>query len=145
MMRTGYLVAAAAGVIHGGFSVYWGLGGSWLLDTVGSVADAFDGALLLIVLVGLGKIVFALAPLLVDTRVARWIYRVGAVVLAVWGAASMIGAVIGLLGNPSDPTALWGHLLLWDPLFVVWGIALLAGTIAPAQTPRRKIGAAPIQ
>ncbi|AIT60822.1 DUF3995 domain-containing protein [Corynebacterium doosanense] len=137
-MRTGYLVAAAAGVIHCGFSVYWGLGGTWLLNTVGSVADAFDGALLLILLVGLAKLAFALVPLVADTRAARWIYRAGAVVLVVWGAASMVGAAIRLPGSPIDPTALWGHLLWWDPLFVVWGIALFAGTMAPSDRGARQ-------
>lgn len=137
-MRTGYLVAAAAGVIHGGFSVYWGLGGTWLLNTVGSVADAFDGALLLILLVGLAKLAFALAPLVVDTRATRWIYRAGAAVLAVWSGVSMVGATIGILGSADDPLALWGHLLWWDPLFLVWGVALFAGTMAPSDRGARQ-------
>lgn len=128
-MRAGYLVAAAAGVIHGGFSVYWGLGGTWLLGTVGSVADAFEGALVLIVVVGLAKLAFAVLPLVADTLMRRWMYRAGGTVLAGWGVASMLGAAAGLVGTPTDRTALLGHLLLWDPLFLVWGAALFAGTM----------------
>ena len=39
--RTLVLVAAAAGLVHAGFSAYWALGGTWLLSTIGAIAVEF--------------------------------------------------------------------------------------------------------
>ena len=59
--------ACAAGVVHALFSLYWALGGSWLLDTVGA--------------------------------------------------------------------ALAGHSWLWDPLFLLWGLALLGYLLLSKHAP----------
>ena len=56
----------------------------------------------------------------------------GAGVLVVYGAANIAGAVIGLTGlagEPGDRAALWGHAALWDPLFLLWGLALAAALV----------------
>lgn len=63
------LGAAAAGLVHGGFSLYWAIGGRWLLNTVGAWAvdladqeSALTVAFLLII--AAVKIGGALCPLL---------------------------------------------------------------------------------
>lgn len=127
-MRTGYLVAAAAGIVHGGFSLYWAAGGTWLLGTVGMITEVFADARYLAFAVGVAKVAFALAPLLLDAELARWMYRAAGAVLFVWGAISMIGAALGLVLGGGNTEALLGHLLIWDPLFAVWGAAVVAGT-----------------
>ncbi|MGO3152669.1 MAG: hypothetical protein ACTIJJ_08630 [Galactobacter sp.] len=51
-------IACVAGLIHASFSCYWGLGGAWLLDTVGQgMVQALDGALWLLIPVGVFKAV----------------------------------------------------------------------------------------
>lgn len=61
--------------------------------------------------------------------------KVAAVVLVVYGALNVVGAGLGLAGVANDGhvdrTALWGHALLWDPWFVLWGALLWrAATVA---------------
>lgn len=136
--RTAIIVAAVAGSIHAGFSVYWGLGGDALLDTVGTIADQFAGRRWILTVIGFIKGVAALTPLALFARgrPISWVLRAGmwagGAVLIFWGAANTATSALlaaGTVPRPAsyDRTATLGHALLWDPLFLVWGLALSAG------------------
>lgn len=154
-----FVGAAVAGLLHAAASLYWALGGTWLLDTVGQFAVDMQregGPLITLMLwvVTLAKVAGALVPLLDHARppAHRWVRVVswlGVLVLLAWGGAGMIGAWIALTSGTStgDDTALVGHAFLWDPLFVIWAIllawALIAsrswwrpGLVAPGSPPR---------
>ena len=144
--RAGWVMlwlAAAAGTVHGLFSLYWALGGHWLLDTVGAwaVELADDSPVAAgVALAGIAAVKFAGAavPLLVEAgrirgrrgwRIAEW---AGAAFLILYGGANTVIAWLVLLGGlvPAggyDRAAMIGHAALWDPLFLLWGLALGAG------------------
>lgn len=136
------LVAALAGILHGAASIYWGLGGQWLLETVGDqVTGQFAGFGWVIIVVGLVKVAFALSPLLLDGRWWRLFHWCGAAVLVAWGGLNTV--VINLVlagvlprGEDFDYAAMTGHGWLWDPLFLLWGLALAVGLWA-TRRPRR--------
>lgn len=58
----------------------------------------------------------------------------GAATLVVWGGANavvgnlVIGGVIASTDG-FDRAGMIGHAYLWDPLFLAWGVALVAGLI----------------
>ncbi len=137
-------LAACVGCVHAGFSLYWAAGGTWLLDTVGrwAVQAAAEGSSLVtagLVGIGLLKLIAAFTPAvgeqLATSRLRRWIRRlswVGALGLTAYGAANTVVAALVLTevirsDGGFDRAAMVGHALLWDPLFLVWGIFLLAG------------------
>jgi hypothetical protein len=141
--------AFAVGLLYAAISVYWGLGGSWLLDTVGaSLTQAGRSASALVVLavwcaVGL-KVIASVLPLLAVAvvasgsparrRLTRSLTWIEAVVLTVYG---LILTVVGLLVqagviSPSanaDHRALAWHAYLWDPWFLVWGLLVTAALL----------------
>jgi hypothetical protein len=135
--------ACAVGFVHAAFSLYWALGGRWLLDTVGQwavdrahTAPVAAGAAL--VLVAVVKVGGSVVPLLVEEgRLPgrRWWRRLsagGAVVLLGYGLLNTVVAWAVLSGaievsGAVDRPALLGHAVLWDPLFALWGGLLAAG------------------
>jgi hypothetical protein len=138
-------LAGVLGLIHAGFSAYWGLGGTWLLETVGqNMIRALDGAHWLLLLVGLVKAGCAVIPYLL-ARAGRlfrgpwlWISWLGSAVLILWGGAGCLMAQLVLAGvvEPGggyDHAGQFGHAWLWDPLFLLWGIALGLGLIRGTQ------------
>ncbi|MFC4555799.1 DUF3995 domain-containing protein [Georgenia faecalis] len=135
-------LACAAGLVHAAFSLYWAVGGTWLLDTVGQWAvrlhaEAPLQAGLVLAAVALAKAAGAVVPVLVDRqriggrafwRALSW---VGAVALVAYGGVNTLvsNAVLAGVIRPDggyDRPAMIGHAWLWDPLFLVWGAALLA-------------------
>lgn len=139
--RRWFTAAAVAGTLHAIASIYWGLGGSWLVDTVGQWAEEWrekapvlsSAALLLI---GAAKLAGAWVPLVNDrrplsgARVWRVLSWVGATVLVVYGGLNTIAANValtGVFGPLPDVMATRGHAWLWDPLFFIWGASLLVG------------------
>jgi hypothetical protein len=135
--------ACVAGCVHAGFSLYWALGGDWLLPTVGQWAVRLAEerpvqAGLTLAVVGVVKLLGALLPLwwaagrLAPRRAWRWLFTAGAVVLVVYGGLNVAVAwavLTGVIHTPDgiDRTAQLGHATLWDPLFLVWGICLALG------------------
>jgi hypothetical protein len=135
----------ALGLLYAVAGVYWGLGGSWLLDTVGaSLAPPDRSASAAVVLavwcaVGL-KVIAAVLPLLAvgagAARVRRrYLIRalacVEAAILTVYGLNSTaVGLLVqaGLIGTPADADhrALAWHAYLWGPWLLVWGLLVTA-------------------
>ncbi|WP_432968274.1 DUF3995 domain-containing protein [Dactylosporangium sp. CA-233914] len=150
--------AAVAGLTHAGFSLYWALGGRWLLPTVGQWAvngarDAPVAAGLLLVAVAAVKCAVVAIPLTVSRRPLRrpGVWRafawLAAVVLTGYGALNSVVAwlVLGGVLRPEggfDRQAMIGHAYLWDPLFLVWGVLLGAGLLIGTSDRRKRTVAA---
>jgi Protein of unknown function (DUF3995) len=148
-VRTGgglFVAAAACGVMHALFSLYWGAGGRWLLDTLGErILDAFRGYERLLLLVGVIKLIGAILPWWLEAAswpVRRWsrgLCWAAAVILVGWGGANTIVGQLVLAGvirpkSGYDRAGMIGHAFLWDPLFLVWGLCLAAGLVVGRRT-----------
>lgn len=141
------LTAAAAGAVHGLFSLYWAMGGGWLLESLGAdLIETFSGSRWLLLPVGLVKIFAGVLPLVLARwewpapRLSRSACWVGAIVLVLWGGANTIVGNLVLLGviTPEggyDGPGMAGHAWLWDPLFLLWGASL---TLALLLSPQRR-------
>ncbi|NQX26930.1 DUF3995 domain-containing protein [Microbacteriaceae bacterium VKM Ac-2854] len=145
MARRLFWIAAMLGVAHAAFSLYWAIGGTWLLATVGQWAvrlgrDEPGLAALTLALVAAVKLAAALIPLLVDLgrigapRFWRAVSWVGATGLVIYGLFNVVVATAVLTGvipvADYDHAAMLGHAALWDPLFAAWGLALLGALAA---------------
>ena len=144
--------ACAAGLVHAAFSLYWAAGGQWLLDTVGrwAVRQSREAPLrtgLLLGLVALAKTAGALIPVaaaygrMPRPRVWRVLCWAGAVLLVLYGGANTVvsNAVLAGLVRPEagyDRPAMIGHAWLWDPLFLLWGAALLGYLLLSRRVPQ---------
>jgi hypothetical protein len=136
----------AVGVLYAAVSVYWGLGGTWLVDTVGgSLAKrgrAGDAAVLAAVWAAAAvKLTASLLPLAaVRGRGGRavWILAwLAAGILVLYGlvlsvAGWLVRAGIVHASAHADRRALAWHAYLWDPWFLVWGL-LIAAALARAR------------
>jgi hypothetical protein len=137
--------AFALGLLYAVVSVYRGLGGSWLLDSVGaSLAQpgrAVSAPVVLAVCCAGGlKVIAAVLPLLAVGAGAvrvRWRYLIRALacveaaILTVYGLnLTAVGLLVraGLMGTPAnaDHRALAWHAFLWDPWLLVWGVLVTA-------------------
>ncbi|GAA1558378.1 hypothetical protein GCM10009827_094160 [Dactylosporangium maewongense] len=146
--------AAAAGLLHAGFSLYWAFGGRWLLPTVGQWAvtvarESPVTAGLLLVAVAAVKCTVVVVPLVTSRRSLprpgawRAFAWLAAIVLTGYGALNSIAAwlVLGGVLRPEggfDRQAMLGHAYLWDPLFLVWGLLLGAGLLIGSNDRRRR-------
>jgi hypothetical protein len=144
--------AFVVGLAYAGISVYWGLGGSWLLDTVGGTLEAQGRAgsasVVLAVWAAAGlKVVAAILPLLATGSVLRparlrWLRIlawVEAVILTLYGLVLTAAGLLvqsGVLSTSAnaDHRALAWHAYLWDPWFLLWGLLV---TTALLRTPKQ--------
>jgi hypothetical protein len=145
--------AFAVGLLYAAISVYWGAGGTWLLDTVGSGLGKGHGGSALVVFavwlaVGL-KVIAAVLPLLAVTadtstgsrwpsltraRLIRGLTWIEAAILTGYG---LVLTAVGLLVQAgvvaasagADHRALEWHAYLWDPWFLVWGLLVTAALL----------------
>lgn len=141
-LHGGFLIGTLLGCIHAGFSFYWSAGGTWLVGSLGStLLETFQGKEWLLIPVAGGKLVAALAPVVLAFRgwpayrLTRGICWLGALVLILWGGLNtIVGNLVltGLIHTPSgyDHPGMIGHAYLWDPLFLAWGAALAVGLFA---------------
>ena len=134
-------VAGVAGVLHAAVSLYWALGGQWLLATVGQwavelSAEAPFTAGIALGLIALLKFLAATIPVGVaygrvpGARLWRAVSWVGGLLLIAYGGLNTVVSAAVLAGviRPEggyDAEAMRGHAYLWDPLFLVWGAALV--------------------
>ncbi len=134
-------LAAALGVCYAAVSAYWALGGTGLLDTIGGSLEqtARKGLAVAVTLwaVVLIKLI-AVAPPLITTRprervrhqrvmVRLTMFEAG--ILTVYGLVlTIIGVLVqaGVIHRSAhaDQRALKWHAFLWDPWFLVWGLAV---------------------
>lgn len=140
-MGSGY-AAFAVGLLYALVSLYWAAGGTAGLNTVGGELEGWareraPGMVAVLWVTAALKLVGALLGL---SLVQRWGHRlprwlpltlswVAAVVLAVYGGALVAGQLLVQAGavraSPNmDWTAFHGHLYLWDPWFLLWGLLL---------------------
>lgn len=142
-------VAALCGSVHASFSAAWALGSDVLLGTVGDIAEVISAAgpqvraaVLGVVAGGKSLVVVALLcearglprPSGLRARILTTELIIGGALLA-YGSVSMAGSGIGLLvelrreqPDPGAVTVLWGHLLIWDLLFALWGLGTVLHT-----------------
>jgi hypothetical protein len=137
-----------------------GYGGSWLLDTVGEgggavAANASWGAAALLTVVGAVKAAGAALPALVERtpgrrfrRLIRIISWIGGSFLIVYGSVFAVTSTAVLAGKIAVPDGIdrrgvLGHAMLWDPLFAVWGAALVVGLWLTRRSPRSVPSAGP--
>jgi hypothetical protein len=153
------LVAAGLGAGHALVSAYWALGGTALLDTIGGSLEewgrdrgpAVVAALWAIVAV---KLVVALAapvlagvgagrlPVWTRSRTPRRLGWVAAGVLVAYGGLlTLVGLLVqaGAIdaAADADDRALAWHAYLWDPWFLLWGLAF-AGALWLTRPPRER-------
>jgi hypothetical protein len=154
--------AVLIGLAYAGVSVYWGLGGTALVDTVGGtlaklgrerdavvVAALWGAAALKLAAAVLPLVALRSAPARARrdrggalTRGARRASWVAAVVLTVYGAVYTGGGLLVQAGvihssRSADHRAQAWHAYLWDPWFLVWGVLITAALVrssGPAQT-----------
>jgi Protein of unknown function (DUF3995) len=134
--------AAALAFGSAAVSLYWTLGGTVLLDTLGGTLEDLarkrsGAALALGILVVLVKVVggllaLALVPMWGARRVRRLLFffgLIGSMLLVFYGAVYVIvgGLVLTHVITPSGPvnehTMRW-HVFVWDFWFLIWGAAL---------------------
>lgn len=121
--------------------------GSFATEWVDTEPQTAKTALLALALVKLGAAVLpALAymnrPRLAAQNRARLPSSIlgiswpGAVLLILWGGASFVGAVIGLIASDENRSVKYGHLF-FDGIFLLWGAALLTALILSRKAPYR--------
>lgn len=158
--RCARLAALAAGVVGGVFtaiSVWWAIGGTWLLDTVGGSLERAGrergaGILALLWATALIKCIASVLPLSVAwvprsprlARLARTLVRLEAVVLIGYGliytgAGLLVQAGAIRAAEGADGRALRWHTYLWDPWFLLWGV-LVAVALRQTRPPRIECG-----
>lgn len=135
--RVAFALAAVCGLLHAAVSAYWAAGGTALLATLGeTILTAVGDRTWLLWPVTAIKTLVAVLPLVFDrtgwpplTRALAWL---AGAVLVLWGGINTITGNLVLSGiiSPAggyDRDAMIGHARLWDPLFLIWGLALLVG------------------
>ena len=161
VLRRSAGVAAGLAFSSAALTVYWTLGGTALLDTVGGYAEKFARtrgplALLAGLLVVAVKVVGGLVALgLARQGLGRGLHRtllvaggLGSGLLVVYGGLLVVVGALVLTGvlhpdGPVDRRALTWHVLLWDFWFLLWGLALAVTTwrsIASARLAARQPG-----
>jgi len=143
--------ACAVGVAYAAVSVYWGLGGTWLVETVGGslarLGRARAGAVIAAVWGAAAlKLIAAMLPVLALRAPAG--RSAGAARGRVWwrlawlaaGILIVYGLVLSVVGwlvqagvvhasADADRRALAWHAYLWDPWFLVWGLLIAAALV----------------
>jgi hypothetical protein len=142
--RSAALAAAALAFASAAVSVYWTLGGTGLLDTVGGEIERLARersapAVAVIAATAVAKLLAGALALALPRSDRRPLFLAaigGGALLALYGAVLVVAGALVLAGaiDPSDPVdeyALRWHVFVWDMWFVLWGVALaLAGVLA---------------
>lgn len=145
-------LAFATGAAYTAISLYWALGGTWLLATVSaSLADddvrtstALVATIWAAVVVKAAASVLPLAALRAPQPTLRRLLRrlawVQAVILIGYGGVLTVAGLLvqaGAINTPADADrrALAWHAYLWDPWFLLWGVLVLA-TLRHSRCPR---------
>jgi uncharacterized membrane protein len=135
------------GLLYAAVSVYWGLGGTRLLDTVGGSLEeqgraGNPGVMLAVWAAAVVKMIAAVLPLKAlrgPSRPARdravWALAwAEAAILIVYGlvqtaAGLLVQADVVHASATADHRALAWHAYLWDPWFLIWGLLVAAALL----------------
>jgi len=127
-------------------TAYWTFGGTALLDTVGGYPEELARAhdlpavlvgLLVIAVKSVGGLVALALAVPPDGRIPRRLVvlagGVGSALLIAYGGLLTAAGALVLTGvlepeGSVDRRALTWHVLLWDPWFLLWGLALAVTT-----------------
>jgi hypothetical protein len=136
--------ACVVGLLFAAVSVYWWLGGTWLLDTVGGSLEmhARAGDTGAALAAAAGKTIAAVLPLLALRDLPRpsWSRRLRILAWAQAAFLTIYGLVLTAVGllvqagvihasADADRYALAWHTYLWDPWFLVWGLLVAAALL----------------
>jgi hypothetical protein len=134
--------AAALALASAAVSLFWTLGGTLLLDTVGGAIEDLArertvGAIALGLAAAAVKVVAGVHALALARPWGEPLGRrrvlgasaTAAAILILWGGANVLvgGLVLADVITPSTPPderSLRWHVFLWDLWFLVWGVAL---------------------
>lgn len=144
------------GLLHGAVLVYWALGGTWLLDTIGGSLEekgrAGNAGVMLAVWAAVVLVIIAsVLPLLALRRLTspawnRIVWPLAwaeAAILTLYGGVNTGAGLLALAGvlpapdNADDHWALAWHTYLWDPWFLIWGVLVAAALLRGRQRPSR--------
>jgi Protein of unknown function (DUF3995) len=148
--------ACGVGLAYAAVSVYWALGGTWLLDTVGGTLEqqgrtGNPGIILAVWAAAVLKVIGAIVPL-VAVRVTsgqatiagrrqgrvRMLAWLEAAILTIYGLVLTVGGLLVQSGAiapaaSADRRALAWHAYLWDPWFLLWGALVTAALVRSRQ------------
>ena len=148
--------ACVAGLAYAAISVYWALGGTWLVDTVagtlGQQGRAGNPGIILAVSAAAAlKIIGAIVPLAAvgvtpgqatttrggQMRVLAWLEAAILTIygLVLTGAGLLVQSSVIASAASADHRALAWHAYLWDPWFLLWG-ALVTAALVRSRQPR---------
>jgi hypothetical protein len=150
-------VACVAGLAYAAISVYWAVGGTWLLDTVAGTLEqqgraGNPGIILAVWAAAVLKIIGAIVPLAAagvtpgqaataawrrQMRVLAWLEAAILTVygLVLTGAGLLVQSGVIASAASADHRALAWHAYLWDPWFLLWG-ALITAALVRSRQPR---------
>lgn len=150
LLTAALVVAAAAGLAHGAFSISWALGSTFMIDTVGlpltrMLVEDPEGLRRNMAFIAVIKVMAALVPLLLLRRVPGLLRR--AIIIVSWLGAGwlLLTSVQRLSGNaaalargapfPDGTTAasLTWQISMWQPVFILWSCALLLALVLIAR------------
>ena len=139
--------SASLGAASAAVSVYWALGGTALLDTVGGEIERWGrersaDVVATLWVITLAKLVGAVAPLVLVgvgagrlpawtrarlMRALGWIVAIG---LTVYGGVLTVAGLLVEAGvfdtaGEADEHAIVWHAYFWDPWFLLWGVAFM--------------------
>jgi hypothetical protein len=147
--------ACGVGLAYAAVSVYWALGGTWLLDTVGGTLEqqgraGNPGIILAVSAAAVLKVIGAIVPLaavrvtsgqatIAGKRQVRVLVWLEGAILTIYGLVLTVAELLVQSGaitpTPSaDRRALAWHAYLWDPWFLLWG-ALVAAALVRSRRP----------
>jgi len=139
------ITAAVLGATNAALSGHWAAGGTVLLDTIGGQIERWGRqpdvpATLILWAITVFKTGIALAapavagiprslPRWTRSRLPRMLSCVAACILTVYGAVLTTAGLLALMLVPAETLeesrALAWHAYLWDPWFLLWGLALM--------------------
>jgi len=144
-------LACGIGLLFAAVSIYWALGGMWLVDTLHrSFQEGARTRELRLVLVvwaaAVLKVVAAVLPLVALHRLTRpgwnrlvWVLSwLAAAILTLYGLVYTAAGLLVLWGvirlsAATDRRTLTWYAYLWDPWFLVWGLLAAAALLRDRQ------------
>jgi hypothetical protein len=146
--------ACVAGLAYAAISVYWAVGGTWLLNTVGGTLGQQGragnlGIILAVWAAAVLKIIGAIVPLAAagvtprqattgrrrQMRVLAWLEAAILTIygLVLTGAGLLVQSGVITPAASADRRALAWHAYLWDPWFLLWGVLVTAALVRSRQ------------